>query len=215
MRPAHDHAAILHVSQMGCSDIRGVERNQGSGAEEAPNGRRTSSPSARRTGARQAWSLDYTLIGPIPVVLVPPTGPAAAMRYDRSLRRRRASGVDDRQLWIHRKSQMRSESSRRRSHSQRHSLTPASRWLRSAMAPGWWLKPAPRGRRTTSWPSLKTDLRNAGADWVDEEVVVDRGLVTSRSPKDIPAFNREMIRLFSSVRGKAQHSGMTPFGKRQ
>jgi protease I len=65
------------------------------------------------------------------------------------------------------------------------------------------------------WPSLKTDLRNAGADWVDEEVVIDRGLVTSRSPKDIPAFNREMIRLFSSVRGKAQHSGMTPFGKRQ
>src|SRR5258706_9704486 len=84
MRPAHDHAAILHVSQMGCSDIRGAERNQGSGAEEAPNGRRTSSPSARRTGARQAWSLDYTLIGPIPVVLVPPTGPAAAMPYDRS-----------------------------------------------------------------------------------------------------------------------------------
>ncbi len=74
---------------------------------------------------------------------------------------------------------------------------------------------AAHGRRTTSWPSLKTDLRNAGADWVDEEVVVDRGLVTSRSPKDIPAFNREMIRLFSSVRGKAQHSGMTPFGKRQ
>jgi protease I len=74
---------------------------------------------------------------------------------------------------------------------------------------------AAHGRRTTSWPSLKTDLRNAGADWVDDEVVVDRGLVTSRSPKDIPAFNREMIRLFSSVRGKAQHSGMTPFGKRQ
>ena len=62
------------------------------------------------------------------------------------------------------------------------------------------------GRRMTSWPSLKTDLRNAGADWVDQEVVVDRGLVTSRSPDDIPAYNREMIQLFSSVRGKAQHA---------
>lgn len=65
---------------------------------------------------------------------------------------------------------------------------------------------AARGRRMTSWPSLKTDLRNAGADWVDQEVVVDRGLVTSRSPDDIPAYNREMIQLFSSVRGKAQHA---------
>jgi protease I len=49
----------------------------------------------------------------------------------------------------------------------------------------------------TSWPSLKTDLRNAGAEWVDEEVVVDRNLVTSRKPGDIPAFNREMIALFA------------------
>ncbi len=45
----------------------------------------------------------------------------------------------------------------------------------------------------TSWPSLKTDLRNAGADWVDEEVVVDNGLVTSRKPDDLPAFNQKMI----------------------
>jgi protease I len=52
------------------------------------------------------------------------------------------------------------------------------------------------GRRITSWPSLKTDLRNAGADWVDEKVVVDHGLVTSRKPDDLPAFNRTMIEEF-------------------
>jgi deglycase len=52
---------------------------------------------------------------------------------------------------------------------------------------------AVRGRRVTSWPSLKTDLTNAGATWVDEEVVTDRGLVTSRKPADIPAFNRKML----------------------
>ncbi len=56
---------------------------------------------------------------------------------------------------------------------------------------------AARGKRMTSWPSLKTDLKNAGAEWVDEEVVVDGNLVTSRKPDDIPAFNREMIALFS------------------
>lgn len=50
-----------------------------------------------------------------------------------------------------------------------------------------------RGRRVTSWPSLKTDLRNAGAEWEDAEVVTDRGLVTSRKPDDLPAFNRKMI----------------------
>ncbi len=50
-----------------------------------------------------------------------------------------------------------------------------------------------KGRRMTSWPSLKTDLRNAGADWVDEQVVVDNGLVTSRKPDDLPAFNAKMI----------------------
>jgi len=59
---------------------------------------------------------------------------------------------------------------------------------------------AARGRRMTSWPSLKTDLKNAGADWVDQETVVDQGLVTSRSPDDIPAFNREVIKLFSEAR---------------
>src|SRR5690242_17939010 len=48
------------------------------------------------------------------------------------------------------------------------------------------------GLRLTSWPSLKTDLNNAGADWVDDEVVVDRGVVSSRKPADIPAFNRKM-----------------------
>lgn len=58
---------------------------------------------------------------------------------------------------------------------------------------------AARGRRMTSWPSLKTDLQNAGADWVDEEVVVDKGLVTSRSPDDLPAFNRETIKLFGGA----------------
>jgi len=53
------------------------------------------------------------------------------------------------------------------------------------------------GRRMTSWPSLKTDLTNAGASWSDQEVVVDRGLVTSRKPDDIPAFNRKMIEEFA------------------
>jgi protease I len=53
-----------------------------------------------------------------------------------------------------------------------------------------------KGRRMTSWPSLQSDLRNAGADWVDQEVVVDNGLVTSRKPDDIPAFNRKMIEEF-------------------
>jgi protease I len=53
------------------------------------------------------------------------------------------------------------------------------------------------GRQMTSWPSLRTDLKNAGAKWVDQEVVVDQGLVTSRSPADIPAFNRKMIEEFA------------------
>lgn len=50
-----------------------------------------------------------------------------------------------------------------------------------------------RGRRLTSYPSLQTDLRNAGAEWLDEPVVTDRGLVTSRRPADIPQFNEKMI----------------------
>lgn len=63
---------------------------------------------------------------------------------------------------------------------------------------------AARGRRLTSWPSLKTDLKNAGAEWVDQETVVDQGLVTSRSPDDIPAFNRVMIKLFAEARSQGQ-----------
>jgi protease I len=59
---------------------------------------------------------------------------------------------------------------------------------------------AVRGKRVTSWPSLKTDLKNAGADWVDQEVVVDRGLVTSRKPDDLPAFCARMIEEFAEGR---------------
>ena len=59
---------------------------------------------------------------------------------------------------------------------------------------------AVRGRKVTSWPSLRTDLRNAGAQWVDQEVIVDNGLVTSRKPEDIPAFNRKMIEEFAEGR---------------
>lgn len=50
-----------------------------------------------------------------------------------------------------------------------------------------------RGRQVTSWPSLQTDLRNAGADWVDEQVVVDGNLITSRNPDDIPAFTAALL----------------------
>jgi len=53
------------------------------------------------------------------------------------------------------------------------------------------------GRELTSYPSIKTDLINAGAGWYDKEVVVDHGLVTSRSPEDLPAFNKEMIEEFA------------------
>jgi protease I len=63
---------------------------------------------------------------------------------------------------------------------------------------------AARGRRIASWPSLKTDLRNAGAEWMDQEVVTDGNLVSSRKPDDIPAFNRAMIDLFSRARGQAR-----------
>jgi protease I len=59
---------------------------------------------------------------------------------------------------------------------------------------------AARGRRMTSWPSLTTDLKNAAADWVDQDAVADGNLVTSRKPDDIPAFSREMIKLFASAR---------------
>jgi protease I len=59
------------------------------------------------------------------------------------------------------------------------------------------------GKRVTSWPTLKTDIRNAGGEWVDEEVVVDGNIITSRKPDDIPAFNREMLRIFSRERVSA------------
>lgn len=54
-----------------------------------------------------------------------------------------------------------------------------------------------KGRKLTSYPSLQTDLRNAGAHWVDEEVVVDNGLITSRRPDDLPAFNKKMVEEFA------------------
>src|SRR5262245_24192315 len=57
-----------------------------------------------------------------------------------------------------------------------------------------------KGRRMTSWPALQADLANAGATWVDAEVVTDRGLVTARKPADLPAFNRKMIEEFREGR---------------
>jgi len=71
-----------------------------------------------------------------------------------------------------------------------------------------------RGRKVTSWPSLQTDIRNAGGNWVDEEVVVDNGLVTSRKPDDLPAFNEKMIEEFAEGKHEAQkqsiHADATP-----
>jgi protease I len=63
-----------------------------------------------------------------------------------------------------------------------------------------------RGRTVTSWPSLRTDIRNAGGDWVDREVVTDQGLVTSRKPDDIPAFNRKMLEEFAEGMHDAQRA---------
>jgi protease I len=63
---------------------------------------------------------------------------------------------------------------------------------------------AVNGRTMTSYPSIQTDLRNAGANWVDQEVVTDHGLVTSRKPDDIPAFNRKMIEEFAEGRHERQ-----------
>jgi protease I len=60
-----------------------------------------------------------------------------------------------------------------------------------------------RDRKLTSWPTLQTDIRNAGGNWVDEQVVVDQGLVTSRKPDDIPAFNEKMIEEFC----EGKHAG--------
>jgi protease I len=59
-----------------------------------------------------------------------------------------------------------------------------------------------RGMKLTSWPSLRTDIRNAGGDWVDKEVVSDKKLLTSRKPQDLPAFIRRMIELFAQPTGR-------------
>jgi protease I len=71
-----------------------------------------------------------------------------------------------------------------------------------------------RGRTVTSWPSLRTDIRNAGGEWVDQEVVVDNGLVTSRKPADLPAFNAKIVEEFAESKQPAQaasvRGGTTP-----
>ena len=61
-----------------------------------------------------------------------------------------------------------------------------------------------RGRKVASWPSLQTDIRNAGGEWVDKEVVVDQGLVTSRKPDDLPAFNEKIVEEFCEGRHEEQ-----------
>jgi protease I len=66
-----------------------------------------------------------------------------------------------------------------------------------------------QGRTLTSYPSLKTDIRNAGGNWVDREVVVDQGLVTSRNPNDIPAFNQKMVEEFA----EGPYSARMPLGQ--
>jgi protease I len=66
-----------------------------------------------------------------------------------------------------------------------------------------------KGRRLTSWPAIQSDIKNAGGNWVDEEVVVDNGLVTSRKPDDIPAFNAKVIEEFAEGR----HAGMAAAAK--
>ena len=60
-----------------------------------------------------------------------------------------------------------------------------------------------RSRTLTSWPTLQTDIRNAGGTWVDQEVVVDDGIVTSRKPDDIPAFSKKMVEVFA----EGKHAG--------
>lgn len=68
-----------------------------------------------------------------------------------------------------------------------------------------------RNRSVTSWPSLETDLRNAGADWSDQEVVTDMGIVTSRKPDDIPAFNKKMLEEFAEgVHRRTESAVLSP-----
>ena len=67
-----------------------------------------------------------------------------------------------------------------------------------------------KGKTVTSWPSLRTDIENAGGDWVDREVVTDEGLVTSRKPEDIPAFNRKMLEEFAEGVHEEQRIGTRP-----
>ena len=66
-----------------------------------------------------------------------------------------------------------------------------------------------RGRKLTSWPSLQTDIRNAGGEWVDEEVVVDQGLVSSRKPDDLPAFCAKIVEEFAEGRHQTAQAGAT------
>jgi protease I len=66
-----------------------------------------------------------------------------------------------------------------------------------------------RGRTITSWPSVKTDIRNAGGEWVDEEVVVDGGLVSSRKPDDLPAFCAKLVEEFAEGRHERQTESIT------
>jgi protease I len=66
-----------------------------------------------------------------------------------------------------------------------------------------------RGRRLTSWPSIKTDIRNAGGDWVDEEACVDGGLVTSRNPDDLPAFCSKLVEEIAEGRHERQTESIT------
>lgn len=68
---------------------------------------------------------------------------------------------------------------------------------------------AVKGKTMTSWPSLKTDLKNAGATWVDKEVVIDNGIITSRKPDDIPAFNAAIIDAVSKAAGKSNQAAIT------
>jgi deglycase len=63
-----------------------------------------------------------------------------------------------------------------------------------------------KGRKITSWPSLQTDLRNAGAEWVDEQVVVDNGLVSSRKPDDLKAFNAKIVEEFAEGKHEGQQA---------